>query len=314
MPIRADAADKRHPIQVVARRTGLTADVLRVWEKRYRVVTPARTRGGHRLYSDDDVDRLLLLQRATAVGRRISSLADLPTQQLLELVHEDDRAATHLRAEQGTAAAPSTSDHLEACLEALEAMDVRALEASLMRAAVALAAQDLIERVLSPLLEHIGESWARGRIRPGHEHLATAVIRRVLESLASAAMPGPGAPALVVATPAGQLHEFGALFVAAAAATMGWRVTYLGTDLPAVEIADVGARTGAAAIAVSLVYPENDPGVKTELRALRQAAGPNTPILVGGRAAPSYREAIGEMDARLVMGVQELREALEALG
>ena len=77
---------------------------------------------------------------------------------------------------------------------------------------------------------------------PGHEHLASAVIRRVLESLANSVMPGPEAPGLVVATPAGQIHEFGALFVAAAAATQGWRVTYLGTDLPASDIAECGAK------------------------------------------------------------------------
>ena len=181
---------------------------------------------------------------------------------------------------------------------------------SLMRAAVALSAPDLIEQVLSPLLGYIGESWAHGKLQPGHEHLATAVIRRVLESLASAAQPGPGSPALVVATPAGQAHEFGALFVAAAAATMGWRVTYLGTSLPAADIADVGARTGADAVAVSLVYPEGDPAVAAELRDLRRALGPALPILVGGRAALSYREAIADAGARLVLDLDQLREAL----
>ena len=64
--------EKRHPIQVVARRTGLTPDVLRVWEKRYEVVQPGRSGGGHRLYSDRDVERLGLLHRATSAGRRIS--------------------------------------------------------------------------------------------------------------------------------------------------------------------------------------------------------------------------------------------------
>jgi methylmalonyl-CoA mutase cobalamin-binding subunit len=148
---------------------------------------------------------------------------------------------------------------------------------------------------------------------PGQEHLATAVIRRVLESLASAAMPGPDAPGIVIATPSGQVHEFGALFVAAAAATRGWRVTYLGTSLPAADIAEIARDTSASAIAVSLVYPEDDPAVKDDLVRLRAAAGATLPILVGGRAVPSYRKAVDAIDGRIVNNLGELSATLEAI-
>ena len=144
--------EKRHPIQVVARRTGLTPDVLRVWEKRYEVVQPGRSGGGHRLYSDRDVERLGLLHRATSAGRRISRVADLPLTELREMVHEDDDAAVHVRreAEQGLASDPEV--HVRACLTAVETLDARMLETSLMRAAVALSAPMLIEEVLARLV------------------------------------------------------------------------------------------------------------------------------------------------------------------
>ena len=61
-----------HPIQVVTRRTGLSADVIRIWEKRYGVVAPMRTPTGRRLYSDADIERLRLLARATLTGCSIS--------------------------------------------------------------------------------------------------------------------------------------------------------------------------------------------------------------------------------------------------
>ena len=67
----------KHPIQIVARRTGLTPDVIRVWERRYEAVLPRRTSTNRRLYSDRDVERLQLLRRATLAGRRIGDVARL---------------------------------------------------------------------------------------------------------------------------------------------------------------------------------------------------------------------------------------------
>lgn len=305
--------EKRHPIQVVAKRTGLTADVLRVWEKRYAVVEPGRSPGGHRLYSDLDVERLGLLNRAASAGRRISRVARLSLEDLKDLVREDEDAAVHRRreTEQGLSSAPDV--HLQECLAAVESLDALRLEKSLMRAAVALSAPMLIEDVLGPLLAGIGDRWEHGKMSPGHEHLASAVIRRVLESLANSVMAGPDAPGLVVATPAGQRHEFGALFVAAAAATQGWRVIYLGTDLPAADIADVAGSTGASGIAISLVFPADDPGIAGQLVELRAAVGPTMPILAGGRAASSYRDAVDSVGGRLVSSLEELYASLAVM-
>lgn len=305
--------EKRHPIQVVSRRTGLSSDVLRVWEKRYDVVSPGRSGGGHRLYSDEDVELLSLLNRAVSAGRRIGRVADLPLGELKDLVREDEEAAVqrHREIEQVLSSAPEV--HLSACLDAVEKSDAPRLERALMRAAVALSAPMLIEEVLGPLLAGIGERWQHGNMSPGQEHLATAVIRRVLESLTSSAMPGADAPGIVIATPSGQVHEFGALFVAAAAATQGWRVTYLGTNLPAADIAELARNTSASAIAVSLVYPQDDPEMESELERLREAAGPTFPILVGGRATSSYREAVEAIDGRVVNDLGQLYATLEAI-
>ena len=77
------------------------------------------------------------------------------------------------------------------------------------------------------------------------------MLDRVIESASSPL----ATPNLVVATPPGQIHEFGALVVAAAAAADGWRVTYLGTELPAEDIAEVAARMRARAVALSVVFP-----------------------------------------------------------
>src|SRR4051794_32783934 len=87
----------RHPIAVVAERTGLSQDVLRVWERRYGAVHPVRSPSGQRLYRDADVERLRLLNAATQAGRSIRHVAALSTEAISQLVNEDAAAR-----EQGT--------------------------------------------------------------------------------------------------------------------------------------------------------------------------------------------------------------------
>jgi DNA-binding transcriptional MerR regulator len=79
----------RHAIRVVAQRTGLSPALLRAWEKRYGAVTPSRSEGGERLYSDEDVHRLVLLHRVVEEGRNISQVSSLSMEQLEALVEED---------------------------------------------------------------------------------------------------------------------------------------------------------------------------------------------------------------------------------
>jgi DNA-binding transcriptional MerR regulator/methylmalonyl-CoA mutase cobalamin-binding subunit len=310
MTEKMETDEKRHPIQVVVRRTGLSSDVLRVWEKRYGVVEPGRSKGGHRLYSDSDVERLLLLNRVTSAGRRISRMSGVATDELRQIAEEDSEAAFVARSEE--AALVSSEPHLAASLSAVDRMDARDLETALMRATVALPAPVLIQEVVGPLLARIGEQWAHGKLTPGHEHLATAVIRRVLESIMNACAAEKSAPMIVVTTPAGQMHEFGALLVGAAAAALGWRVTYLGTSLPGWDIAGIALSVAADAIALSIVYPADDASLPAELVALRDAVGPEMEILVGGRAASNYVESIQAIQATPVTELSQLVRFLES--
>jgi methylmalonyl-CoA mutase cobalamin-binding subunit len=108
------------------------------------------------------------------------------------------------------------------------------------------------------------------------------------------------------------MHEFGALLVGAAAAALGWRVTYLGTSLPGWDIAGVAESVEADAIALSIVYPADDPSLPDELMALRDAVGAEMEILVGGRAASNYIEAIQAIQATPVTELSQLVSFLES--
>jgi DNA-binding transcriptional MerR regulator/methylmalonyl-CoA mutase cobalamin-binding subunit len=305
--------EKRHPIQVAARRTRLTQEVLRVWEKRYGAVTPGRTPTGRRLYSDADIERLQMLRQATLAGRRIGAVANLTRGQLVELIEEDRRAESQPLAQQAVApAAQDTSNLLDACLKAVMALDAGRLEAVLRRAFIALSSATFIDSLIAPLVQAVGSLWAEDRIAPDHEHMATAVIRQLIGEMLLAAAPAD-APLLVATTPAGQRHEIGALLAAAAALGEGWRVLYLGPDLPAADIAHAVKESRASAVALSIVYPGDDPKLAAELKDLRGRLPEPVQIFAGGAAAPAYADALRRIGASLLPDLRAFREALAKL-
>ncbi len=305
--------DKRHPIQVVARRSGLSQDVLRAWEKRYGVVEPGRTDSGRRLYSDSDIERLALIRDAMAGGRRIGELARLSIEDLDRLVQEDrDAVPEPIRSEDPRAVEVHPDQYLAECLDAVLALDQTWLKAGLSRAAIALEPAAFIDEVATPLLHRIGTMWAEGRLTPGHEHMATTVIRSTLADISSALQPPNGAPRVLVATPAGQRHEIGAMLAAATAQLDGWHVTFLGGDLPAADIASAAEQLKTDVVALSLTRKADDSTVDGELEELRRLL-PQTTLVIGGQAAPSYRHTLNSISAHLVSDLASLRATLRSI-
>ncbi len=303
-----------YTMKVVARRTGLTPHAIRVWERRYGAVQPVRTATNRRLYSSADIERLSLLKKATAAGHSIGQIAGLSNRDLAELlVGEFDLAP---RAED-TSKAQGPESTVEAllsdALDAIRDLDADGLQHLLTRAAVSLSQPVLIEKMLLPLLRGIGDLWHGGELRIAHEHLASAVIRTFMGGLARGGRSHDNGPVLIVATPTGQLHEFGALMVAAAAASQGWQVRYLGCDLPAEEIAGAAAQARARAVALSIVYPADDPRLPLELRALGRYLLPGVALMAGGRAAASYAEALHDIGAVRLENLTDLQQYLASL-
>lgn len=310
----------RHSIGVVSRRTGLKPDLIRAWERRYGAVEPARSEGRHRLYSDADVDRLSLLREAVEGGRNIGDVATRSNAELEELIAGDRAAVSRAPTQAPQAgrapadAGPDTAEAiLEACLSAVRNLDAGELERHLGRGAVALSRFKLLLEVVVPLMQRIGDLWHQGELRPVHEHLASGVVRTFVGSLRSGQPPAPGAPPLLVTTPARQRHELGALIAATCAAEEGWAVTYLGADLPAEEIAAAARRTEARAVALSITYPPDDPALRRELESLGRLLPEGTPLLAGGRAAGGYDETLRAVGARRVEDVPALRRELARL-
>lgn len=300
-----------HPIQAVVRRTQLSAHVIRIWEKRYGAVVPQRTPTNRRLYSDEQIERLSLLRQVTGAGQSIGYVAKLPIETLRQLAP----AASASAAPPAPAVIiePSSLALLDDCLRAIRALDAAALDLALKRAETVLGLQGMLQQVAAPLAQSLGQQWRDGTLRTAHEHFASAALRTFLAQAARPFATDGSQPKLVVATPSGQVHELGALLAGALAANLGWHVTYLGTSLPAAEIAGAARQNQARAVALSLVYPMDDPGLETELARLRDLLPAEIAMVVGGQAAPAYGAVLQQMGAVQVGDLVALGAYLDRL-
>lgn len=286
-PTRGSSARSR--IGQVASATGIPVETLRVWERRYQVVTPERGPRGGRLYTDAHIARLRRIKQLVERGHPIGQVAGLDEAQLetvLETSGGGPRALGQLRAR---------------FIAAIERLDARGAQQILDRAALRLGTRVLLLDLVAPLLRDIGDRWADGSMRICQEHIASAIVRTVLGTLLATQPPGRRARTMVVATPSGELHELGALVVASLAAIAGWDVLYLGPNLPAEEILVAAQASGAAVVGLSIGAAEADDrrqvaAVLTELAARLPLA---VTLLVGGAGA-------GALAARRALRIDDL--------
>ena len=303
--------DKLFPIGYVSRVTGLTTHVIRVWEKRYAVVTPHRSPGNRRLYSQDDVRRLSLLQRAVTAGQNISNAVRMDDRQLSKITAPTphQRMAPE-RIDDSGSLKNSAEKHLKRCLTAVTDMDVQGLESALRQAAVDLPRLSLLIDVISILFERIGKLWADGSIRIVHEHLASNVAQGFLWEMFRSSQPANSSPAMVVATPSGQWCQIGALMAAIAASDAGWEAHYFGPNLPAEEIAVAAKQKRARYIALSITFSGDRSYLIRELKKLRNSLQPDVEIVFGGRGSNAYRETIEAIGARRFKDIRGFFELL----
>src|SRR3954467_10865077 len=204
----------------LSRRTGLSTDVIRAWERRYDLLRPSRTDGGFRLYSADDISRLRLMQHYQARG--------IPTAQAAGLVHRVQTAA--LDANPGV---PPGDVHkaLRVLRESLERFDDGPADRTLQRLLGVFTSGAVLRDVVLPYLRELGERWECGEATIAQEHFASAFLEGWLLGLARGAAAAGARRALLAALP-GEHHALGLLAFAVVLRDLGWRVTYLGADVP----------------------------------------------------------------------------------
>lgn len=307
-------------IQVASLRSGVTPHVIRIWERRYGALNPTRTGTNRRLYCDEEITRLRLLRELTECGHRIGSVARLDTEQLESLLQKS-RAGTAVAAglleaprnEPAPAPGASAEQHVLACMDAAKSYDGERLRRLLQEARLEFGLRCCVHQVVCPLIERIGLSWQQGSLRPGHEHMATAVLREFLVTPVPGSQTAPSAPEIIITTPAGEVHELGALLASVSARDLGWRVTYLGPNLPTEEIVACARGRAARAVALSVVYPTHCPVIEGKLRKIREMLPASTALLVGGRAAGSYAPRLADLEIHWAFDLTALDHLLVRL-
>lgn len=300
-----------HTIQSVAEKTGLTPDVIRIWERRYSVVSPQRTPSNQRLYSDNDIERLGLLKRVTEQGRRISSIACLSTNELKDIAATELESKIPIRppADSNLDIEKTKSDAVSATIE----LDPIKLQRVLEHAFVSLGSVGFMMNFIAPLMDQVGNLWRSGSVRTCQEHFASAHVRSFLGRYIIEANTDSNGPSIVIATLPGQVHELGATMSSVVAAQAGWNVIYLGANVPVEEIIFCSDCKGAKAIGISLGYPQDDPSLPSMLEGLCSEVPANCRILVGGHGTERHSSLLAQFGALEIKNLEMLSNTLDSL-
>jgi methylmalonyl-CoA mutase cobalamin-binding subunit len=238
-------------------------------------------------------------------------VARLSSEELAELVREDEAARQATGAREPAPVSPAEND-IECSIAFTRALDSLALEAVMRRRVAVFGTADFLDAFAAPLLRRLDDELQAGRLTTAQERVATLTLRRILDGALLNLAIASGAPHLLVAAPVGERQELEALLVATAAAVEGWRVTYLGPDLAADEIAAAAVGTAAEAVGVSVTQLADRDRLVTELRRLRASLPSGVPLLLGGVGAPALTAELAGPGIRVIASLADLRAALAA--
>jgi DNA-binding transcriptional MerR regulator len=277
-----------YPIRAAAKLTGISLDTLRAWERRYNAVTPARTERG-RLYDESAIRRLLLLKGAVESGHSIGQVASLPDAELEEL----ERNARSFSRKPEISSTPEAAPPLiRPLLDAIGAYDYAAANDELGRLALLLRPDELVYRVVLPLMRLTGENWENGVLQIAQEHTLSACVRNLLGGLVRLQRSRPEARHMLFTTPPGELHEFGILAAATLAVAQEFQVSYLGPNLPASEVLQAAAKSGPQAVVLGIMQTNATPAVLDDVRQLAADLPLSSELWLGGSGASTVSKGL----------------------
>ncbi|HEY7253557.1 MAG TPA: MerR family transcriptional regulator [Methylomirabilota bacterium] len=261
----------------LARRVGISPELLRAWERRYGLLEPARTDSGYRLYSDVDVARVRAMQ--AHLGEGLS-------------------AAEAARLARSGGLSPSTqapSGHVAELWASLDAFDDARAQTAFDRLVADFSLETVLRAAVLPYLRALGDRWRSGDASVAQEHFASTLLRERLLALARGWDRGAG-PRMILACPPGERHDVGLVVFGLMARAIGWRVTFLGADTPIDTLTAVCDQLEPDAVVIVAVTPEP---LRAIGRKIAKLARQQTVFLAGAGADERMAERLG---ARLLRG------------
>lgn len=286
-------AEESLSISTVERETGLLKDTLRAWEKRYGFPTPGRDANGERIYSRDQVDKLITIKRLIDRGARPGKIVGLPMQALLE------------RADSGTGAAHDPPELIEV-LRLVKTHGVPELRKRLDQTLLHQGLERFLQETIAPLNLMVGEAWMRGELQVFEEHLYTETVQALLRSAVASLSRPSGAPRILLTTLPGEPHILGLLMAECMLWVQGATCIVLGPQTPAREIARAAdaQRADVVGLSFSPAYPAQS--AADTLVALRAMLPPDTEVWAGGSNPALFRRRIdGVLPVRDLSAIPE---------
>jgi len=296
-----------YSIRVVSRLTGISLDTLRVWERRYGFPKPARKESGSRLYTQLDVDTLLLVSKALAAGYRPSEIVGKPFGELSRLLATPgnaDRSAPVPATDQARGAVISIDDFVALVVRG----DFEAFRDGVRRASLLLGPRSFMTDLVHPLAVRIGEEWEAGALEVHQEHMASAALVAQLRVLSAAFEGRSVGPTIIMTTLPGDLHSLGLDMAGLALHMLGAAPRSLGPNTPIDQITKACIAHRAQVVGLSVTFGPTVEETERALYALLGELPRDIEIWIGGEASRRlsvqsprlhYVYTIDEMEARV---------------
>ena len=255
--------------------TGLSADLVRVWERRYGFPVPVRLPSGHRRYRPSDLHQLRLMAEAVAQGHRPSMVARAGEATLKRLL------------------IPVDNPRVEALFQAVVAMDSDRMRWLLLESLDLLGWKPFLQHLVAQLLDRVGMAWAEGSIGIQQEHLVTEVLEDLLRERRLEFRTIPDRGRVLLCTLPGERHRLGLLMAALAYAAQGISTELLGVDLPVANIARAARTLRVDRVAVSLSIQSAGETTRRLLMDLQERLPPGCRLIIGGQGAARTRKIDG---------------------
>ena len=277
-------------LKAVIRETGLSPEILRAWERRYGLVKPQRSPGGHRLYSQYDIDMLKWLVARQKEGLSISRAVEMWRGLVKD--GQDPLQQFHTPLQTLDAGGSMLDDLRNGWIAACLAFDEQAAERALSQAFAIVAPEIACTEVIQKGLAEIGERWYQGAISVQQEHFASSLAMHRISALFVAAPPPTRAERILAACPPGEEHDFVLLLAAFLLRRRGWDVVYLGANVPLSRLAETIQLT-LPRLVLSVALTLNSAAALREMADYVNARG--VPLAYGGgifNAYPALTERI----------------------
>jgi len=291
-----------YSIRVASKLTGISSDTLRMWERRYGFPKPVRNGAQVRVYTDADIERLVLIARALKAGFRSGEVIHRVAEELRTLLASSTRAENEKERRTPT---------IESLLGRLIDDDPEGLRDELRRSVALLGPKQFLTDVAAPLVDAVGEAWASGRIAVRHEHLVSDVLSSKLRLLLSAYEDQPTGPTVLLCTLSDEQHGLGLEMVALYLALEGITPRILGVNTPPDQIADAAHALAARVVGISVSEAAEVPMTEAHLRRVLGSLPHGTELWVGGKQARKLALRDGRMHQ--VVSWSELDRAVAKL-